>query len=353
MISVRDLPGHMLDSGLRFDGHGDPADVLTVVQLDDDPAPELVDAAVSALAANISPGLGVLIGLATERVAPGLEALVAALDCTVVGGPAQTVAQVHVSDPHAALADLRVVTHGAPRAASSLATLLRQTSSLDVGGGLAAESAVYSMLLAGPEFTAWRNAHPARPVPVADGPAVLLARDGDTLVMQLNQPARRNAFDRRMRDELIEGLELVAADSTIDRVELRGRGPSFGAGGDLDEFGSFSDTATAHLIRLDRSVGARIHACRDIVTAHLHGACIGSGIELPAFAAHVHAAVDTIIRLPEVTMGLVPGAGGTVSVTKRVGRWRTAFLALTGRAVDARTAHEWGLVDHLAGEHDA
>jgi enoyl-CoA hydratase/carnithine racemase len=80
----------------------------------------------------------------------------------------------------------------------------------------------------------------------------------------------------------------------------------------------------------------------------VHGACIGAGIEVPAFAGRVLAAPDAYVMLPEVSMGLVPGAGGTVSITGRIGRWRTAWLALTGSRLDAHTALSWGLVDEIA-----
>ncbi len=82
-------------------------------------------------------------------------------------------------------------------------------------------------------------------------------------------------------------------------------------------------------------------------TAYVHGACVGSGIELAAFTARVVAAADTRIALPEIGLGLVPGAGGTVSLTRRIGRLRTAWLAFSGTTIDAATALEWGLVDDL------
>jgi enoyl-CoA hydratase/carnithine racemase len=56
---------------------------------------------------------------------------------------------------------------------------------------------------------------------------------------------------------------------------------------------------------------------------------------------------DTVIGLPEVSLGLIPGAGGTVSLPRRIGRHRTAWLALTGRTIDAATARAWGLVDEI------
>jgi enoyl-CoA hydratase/carnithine racemase len=151
-----------------------------------------------------------------------------------------------------------------------------------------------------------------------------------------------------MRDAVCEAFEVVAADRDITEVHLSGDGPSFCSGGDLDEFGSATDAGAAHLIRVARSAGRPVHEHADLVTAHLHGACIGAGIEVPAFAGRVEAAPDTVISLPEVAMGLIPGAGGTVSVSRRIGRWRTAWLALSGAALDAATAHAWGLVDELA-----
>ena len=57
---------------------------------------------------------------------------------------------------------------------------------------------------------------------------------------------------------------------------------------------------------------------------------------------------DTIVALPEIGLGLIPGAGGTVSLTRRIGRQRTAALGLTGRSIDAATALDWGLVDEIA-----
>ena len=79
----------------------------------------------------------------------------------------------------------------------------------------------------------------------------------------------------------------------------------------------------------------------------LHGACIGAGIEMAAFAGRVVAHPEAVISLPEVGLGLIPGAGGTVSLPRRIGRHRTAELALTGRPIDAATAHRWGLVDAI------
>jgi enoyl-CoA hydratase/carnithine racemase len=99
----------------------------------------------------------------------------------------------------------------------------------------------------------------------------------------------------------------------VTAVHLRGAGPSFCSGGDLDEFGTRSDPPSAHLLRLLRSPARSLAAVSDRVTAHLHGDAVGSGIELAAFAGRVVADPSTRIALPEVGLGLIPGAGGTVS----------------------------------------
>ena len=131
------------------------------------------------------------------------------------------------------------------------------------------------------------------------------------------------------------------------RRPFAARGVCFSAGGDLDEFGEAVDAGLAHASRLTRSAGAALHALRDRVEARLHGACVGAGIELPAFVNHVVARDDAFFQLPEVSMGLVPGAGGTVSILPRIGRRRLAYMALTGVRIDAATALEWGLVDEI------
>ena len=235
-----------------------------------------------------------------------------------------------------------------PLAATTLVTLLRDAERRTTDEGLRAESAAYSALQAGPEFAAWRGAHPARER-ATDGPRVRVDRTDDELAVTLCRPEVRNALDTRMRDELVEALQLPAVDPSITKVVLRGDGPTFCAGGDLDEFGSRPDPATAHLVRLLQSAGRAIDRVAGRVTAEVHGDCRGSGVELPAFAGRVVAAPGTTFGLPEVSLGLIPGAGGTVSLPRRIGRHRTAWLALTGGVVDAATAREWGLVDDVAG----
>jgi enoyl-CoA hydratase/carnithine racemase len=245
-----------------------------------------------------------------------------------------------------------------PQASVALVELLRLTEALDPTAGLIAESATYSMLQSGNEHTRWlegrRNltaaADRSTAVDVGDqlaSPVVSLERADNELTITLDHPQRHNAYSAAMRDALVAALELAATDASITLITLHGAGPSFCSGGDLDEFGTAPDPATAHRVRIDRSAAALLWQLRDRVRVEVHGACIGAGIELAAVAGHISADATAWFALPEVSMGLVPGAGGTVSVTRRIGRQRCAWMALTGARLDVATAHSWGLVDVL------
>lgn len=233
-----------------------------------------------------------------------------------------------------------------PRASVALALLLRSAEKRSIPEGLVAESAVYSMLQGGPEFRSWLSSRPSSEPVTPHGPVVRVDRQRDVLRITLCRPQKHNALNTEMRDALYEALSIGAWDPTT-RVVLEGEGPSFCAGGDLTEFGSFPDPAQAHAIRLRRSIGRMLSTMSDRVTSVLHGACLGAGIELPAFGDRVIAASDARLGLPEIGLGLVPGAGGTVSVTRRIGRHRTAFLALSGQTIHSQCALEWGLIDEI------
>ena len=212
------------------------------------------------------------------------------------------------------------------------------------------ESLAYSTLQAGPEFARWLDERgPARMPEIAD--PVQAERDGDILRIRFNRPQRHNAFSTDARAALLEALTVAQLNPSVTGIVLSGNGPSFCSGGDLAEFGTFADPASAHLARTRHSpalaldeLTARLGRC---CRAEVHGRVVGSGLEMAAFCGWVEAQDDSVFELPELTLGLIPGAGGTVSVTRRIGRWRTAYLVLSGRTVGADTALAWGLVDAI------
>ncbi|MBV8463456.1 MAG: enoyl-CoA hydratase/isomerase family protein, partial [Acidimicrobiales bacterium] len=269
-------------------------------------------------------------------------------DLALVDGPTRAPEPwVHVPDADAAVDDLRERVSRSPLAAVTLVQVLRAGAERGFDDALVIESLAYSMLQAGPEFERWLAARPApRPRP-AEARVLSAERRGDELDVVLDRPQVRNAMNAALRDALCEVLEVAVVDDGIDRVRLSGRGPDFCSGGDLDEFGTSPDPATAHRIRTSRAPASLVAAMAGRVEVELHGACVGAGIEIAAAAGRVIAAPDTRLRLPELGMGLIPGAGGTASLPRRIGRHRTAWLALSGVWLGAGTAIDWGLVDEV------
>lgn len=326
---------------------GDDGQVLGPALLVDlDGGAEFTEAAVRAAGASDR----ILIGVCRHSwPGPALQPLTTALDVTIVPpGPAQPPAElVTAADPAAAAIALRSAAGAGPQAATVLAGLLRWTTLLPVPAALDAESLAYSTLLGGPEFARWLVRRGPRPLPPPGAEPVLIRREGSGLHITLNRPERHNAYGRGVRDGLVTALQVADSDAGIDRIVLDGAGPSFCAGGDLDEFGTAPDLVTAHLVRTRAGAGRLMHRLAARLEVHLHGSCIGAGAELPAFAGRVTVHPDARLRLPEVAMGLIPGAGGTVSIPRRIGRWRTLYLALSGATLDADTAVSWGLADRI------
>ena len=141
----------------------------------------------------------------------------------------------------------------APLAAVSAAMLLRRPEQ-GTFAGLVAESTTYSMLQGGPEFRDWRAAHPRQPAGDEHPPRVRVQREGKVTEVVLTRADRHNALDVAMRDQLHAAL--VEAGGGDGPILVRGDGPSFCSGGDLDEFGTFPDPVITHVIRLQRSLAS-------------------------------------------------------------------------------------------------
>ncbi|MGK8507588.1 enoyl-CoA hydratase/isomerase family protein [Nocardia asiatica] len=333
-----------LDLSIRPDGA--PDNPLLVIPFD---AWESAPAwRVERLAAGLAELMRLTVGVVRGPVTARLATLAEAATLTLVESDSGNRHAVRCADIDAAVRRLREAVGRSPRASVALGRLLRQTAVLDTVSGLAAEAAVYSMLLNGSEFRRWLADRGApRTVPPADRPLVRVDRVGDALSVVLDHAERRNALSYGLREELLAAVRVAELDSSVERVLLSGAGPVFCSGGDLDEFGTASDLVAAYLVRLERAPWRILDRLRDRVTVTVHGACIGAGIEMAAFAGRVVAAENTVFRLPEVEMGLVPGAGGTVGITRRVGRWRAAWMMLTGDVIDSETALRWRLVDEV------
>ena len=301
---------------------------------------------------DVRAGPLVLLGSAADVTAGHVQPLLDRATFTLTDEPVPDGRVVTVPSVATAVDELVQRVDRWPQAAAVSDDVLR---SIDPGAptwsGLVTESLAYSTLQAGREFADWLARRGPASSPTTPDP-VLVEREGDSLCIRLNRPARHNAFSTDMRQALLEALTIAQLDLSVHQVELAGNGPSFCSGGDLAEFGSFADPASAHVARTRYSPALALDQLSvrlgERLIAHVHGQVLGSGLEMAAFCGRVQAHPESRFGLPELALGLIPGAGGNVSITRRIGRWRTAYLVLSGRTLTATTAHEWGLIDAVA-----
>jgi len=173
--------------------------------------------------------------------------------------------------------------------------------------------------------------------------SVHIERRGSTAVVRMENPPV-NCLDRTLRADLLAALAEVEHDPAVTAAVLTGSGRGFSAGADLGEFdrGEALLEPSLHL----RITGA-LDAMRTPVVAAIHGTALGGGLEL-ALACHYRVAKrDTVLGLPEITLGFMPGAGGTQRLPRAVGFEPALHLILNGRPVDGAAAAELGLVDEV------
>ena len=293
----------------------------------------------------------VIIGCDAAGTLPALDASV--FDVLLTTAPDAPAPWVSIAAPkfaqHVALLEAAVRRN--PYAASVLCQVLRLAERSSFTDALLIESLAYSTVLAGAEFDAWRSGHASSPpedASVATHDLVQIERTDDHITLTLNTPHNRNAMTAAMRDALYEALANAIDDPSAPTVSLRGAGKCFSTGGHLPEFGTARDLAQAHVVRTTRSCARHIDALGQRIDVRFHGACVGSGLEVPMAAAHRVATSDAFFQLPELGMGLIPGAGGTATVARAIGRHRTAWMVLSEKRINAAQALKWGLVQAIS-----
>lgn len=167
----------------------------------------------------------------------------------------------------------------------------------------------------------------------------------------LNRPEKVNALNSPLLDSLAAELERLAADESLRVVVLAGRGKVFCAGADVGELAALNaSTAPAFVGRVHR-VCASVRALPVPVVARLHGVVIGAGLEIAAACDLRIAAKGTRLAMPEVKLG-IPSVVEAALLPRLMGSGRAAWLVLTGEAIDAERAYEWGLVEEVTEELD-
>jgi len=169
----------------------------------------------------------------------------------------------------------------------------------------------------------------------------------------LNRPEALNVYNVRMRDELHEILGAIRDDPDLDVVVLRGAGDrAFCAGADLSEFLTAPPPAKSRQVRWERDVWGLFLSLPQPVIAALHGYVLGSGIEMALCCDLRIASEDARFGLPEVTLGIIPAAGGSQTLPRTIGRARSLEMLLTNRWIDAREAMSAGLVNRVVPRQD-
>ena len=177
-----------------------------------------------------------------------------------------------------------------------------------------------------------------------------VADQGDGLVLlTLNRPQVANAMNTQMGHDLLAFFEAVNADPLAYRciVFTGAGGKAFCAGGDLKERNGMSDAQwqEQHLL-FERMVRALI-GCPVPTIAAVNGAAYAGGCEIALCCDFIYAAESARFALTEVTLGIMPGAGGTQNLPRAVGERRAKEIILTGRPFGAREAYEWGMANRL------
>jgi 3-hydroxyacyl-CoA dehydrogenase len=177
----------------------------------------------------------------------------------------------------------------------------------------------------------------------AINPVTDLSKDGDIAIVTLNSPPV-NALSAAVRDGLVEGFRQAKADVSVKAIVLICEGKTFIAGADISEFGGAMKGASLF------DVEKEIEDSPKPVIAAIHGTALGGGLEV-ALCAHYRVAVPSAkCGLPEVNIGLLPGAGGTQRLPRIAGVEKALEMVTSGQHVPAEQCLDMGLVDELAPE---
>jgi enoyl-CoA hydratase/carnithine racemase len=173
------------------------------------------------------------------------------------------------------------------------------------------------------------------------------ATRGGVAFVTLNRPHVLNAYNVEMRDELFAVLQAVDDDPTLRVLVIRGAGRAFCSGGDVSEFGTAPSPFVARWVRWRRDVWGLLRSLDALSVAAIHGYAFGSGLEIALMCDIVILADDAVLALPECSLAMIPGVGGTQTLPRAVGLGRALEMVLAGRRVDAREALRIALANRV------
>lgn len=175
---------------------------------------------------------------------------------------------------------------------------------------------------------------------------VIFRKDKGIGFVTLNRPHVLNAYNVKMRDELFQVFGAIKDDDEIKVVIINGAGEkAFCAGADLSEFLTAPSVIQARRIRHIRDIWGLLNGLEQPVICALHGYVLGSGLEIALFCDFRVCSEDAIFGMPEASLGIIPGAGGTQLLPRTVGIAKAMEILLTGKRIDAQQALRIGLVN--------
>ncbi|MFC7391726.1 enoyl-CoA hydratase/isomerase family protein [Scopulibacillus cellulosilyticus] len=166
--------------------------------------------------------------------------------------------------------------------------------------------------------------------------------------IELNRPKLLNALNRQMVSEIVSALTEFDRDHDTRVILIKGSGRAFAAGADIDEMAH--DTPIKLELLNQFAEWDRISQIKKPVIAAVHGFALGGGFELALSCDFIFAAENARFGFPEVNLGVMPGAGGTVRLTKAMGRTKALEWLCTGEQMEASVAFHYGLITRLVPE---
>ena len=182
---------------------------------------------------------------------------------------------------------------------------------------------------------------------------ILTTLDNGIFTITINRPDKLNAINKDVMNDLDKVIDEVESNKEIKAAIITGSGQKgFVAGADISEFVGLSGAAGKALAKKGQDIFFRIENCSKPVVAAVNGFALGGGCEL-AMACHFRIAAENAkFGQPEVNLGLIPGYGGTQRLVHLIGKGRALELLMTGNMIDAQTALQYGLVNHVVPQEE-
>lgn len=182
---------------------------------------------------------------------------------------------------------------------------------------------------------------------------ILYEKEDGIAYITLNRPEVLNRYNVQMRDELYQVLTAIRDDADVMVAIFKGAGErAFCVGADLTEFGTAPSPTIARQVRWERDVWGLFSRIKQPLIAAVHGYVFGSGVEIALFCDIRIASDDAIFSLPEVSLGMIPAAGGTQTLPRLIGKGKALQLLLTGDRIDAQDAYRIGLVNMVVSREE-